>query len=157
MKLSLETRWILANQYRLLEQSAGDEGMRDHYRNVATILERGYELEYGMLTERFSDPMSEEDCRELYDILTMFSDLQIAYAKVGETSGVDGAEVSFGGFDGNNEGKWMSYTHFLMTNLGKWEDLAPPRGEALTPTCPCSVSTGECSRCGGNADSSTTT
>jgi uncharacterized protein YfbU (UPF0304 family) len=60
MQLSLETWWILANQYRLLEQSAS-EGPRREYRNAVTILEDGYELEYETLTQTFLKPTSEEE------------------------------------------------------------------------------------------------
>jgi uncharacterized protein YfbU (UPF0304 family) len=136
MNLPLETRLLLANQYRLLELSAPDEGIREHYRNAVTILERGYELEYHTITDSFFEPMSEEECREVYDILEMLSDLKFAYGEVGEASGVDEVAISFRGFDGNNEAKWLAYASFLMTELGKWADLAPARRDGLNSHMP---------------------
>lgn len=136
MKLSFEMRWTLANQYRLLELSDPDEGMRDHYRHAVTILERGYELEYSTLVESMQDPMSEEECREVYDILEMQSDLRFAYQQLGDASGVDEAEVTFRGFDGNEEGRTLSYARFLIEDLGKWKELAPTRGDGLNSHMP---------------------
>jgi uncharacterized protein len=135
MKLSPETRWILANQYRLLEQGAS-EGPRGDYRNAVTILEHGYELEYATLTPPLLEPMSEKECLEVYDILEMQSDLQFAHEKLGETSGVDAAAVSFRGFDGNYETKAFSYARFLIEDLGKWKELAPARGNSLNSHTP---------------------
>jgi uncharacterized protein YfbU (UPF0304 family) len=136
MKLSPETRWILANQYRLLELNDSDEGMRDHYRHAVVILERGYELEYGTLAESIQDPMSEEECREVYDILEMHSDLMHAYKELGDASGVDEAAVEFRGFDGNEEGRIYSYARFLIADLGKWEDLAPTNTDGFNSHFP---------------------
>jgi uncharacterized protein YfbU (UPF0304 family) len=135
MKLSPETRWILANQYRLLEQSAS-EGPRSEYRNAVTILEDGYELEYETLTQTFLKPTSEEECREVYDILDMYRDLRFAYENLGSTSGVEEAAVSFRGFDGNNEPKALLYARFLIKDLGKWEELAPALGFGLNSQTP---------------------
>lgn len=135
MKLSPETRWILANQYRLLEQGAPG-GRRDDYRHAVTILEGGYELEYETLTPSFLDPMSEKECREVYDILEMYRDLHFAYENRRETSGVPEAAVSFRGFDGNNETRALSYARFLIEDLGKWEELAPALGFGLNSHMP---------------------
>ena len=135
MQLSLETRWILANHYRLLERNA-PEGMGDYYRNAVTILEQGYELEYRTLTQSLQDPMSEKECEEVYDILEMHSDLLFAYEQLGVTSGVDEGAVAFRGFDGNEEARTLSYVRFLITDLGKWEDLAPAPGSDLNSHMP---------------------
>lgn len=134
MQLSLETRWILANQYRLLEESAS-EATRDDYRNAVTILENGYELEYETLIPAFTGPMSEQECLEVYDILEMHSDLHFAHQKLGEGSGVD-KDVRFPGFDGNEEARTLSYARFLIERLGKWEELAPALGFGLNSHTP---------------------
>jgi hypothetical protein len=131
MQLSPETRWILANQYSILEALAPEGPRRKDYRNAFTILEHGYELEYGDLTQSFLEPMSKDECREVCDVLEMYRDLHFAYEDLRETSGVPESAVSFRGFDGNDETRALSYARFLIEDLGKWEELAPALGFGL--------------------------
>jgi uncharacterized protein YfbU (UPF0304 family) len=122
MQLSLETRWILTNQYRLLERLDPDAG--DECRQAIRILEHGYELEYSALTESFLDPMSEDECLEVYDILDMHRQLCVSYDNLADKSGLDENAISFRGFDGNNETTAFVYARFLIGDLGKWTELA---------------------------------
>jgi uncharacterized protein YfbU (UPF0304 family) len=96
------------------------------------VLERGYELEYTWLAESIQEPMSVEECEEVYDILEMDSDLLFAHEQLGEASGVDKAAVAFRGFDGNEEARTLSYAPFLIEDLGKWTDLATATCQSST-------------------------
>jgi uncharacterized protein YfbU (UPF0304 family) len=119
-----------------LQVTAPDDDVRDYCRKAVTILEHGYELEYTWLAESIQEPMSVEECEEVYDILEMHSDLLFAHEQLGAASGVDKASVTFRGFDGNEEAGTLTYARFLIEDLGKWDDLAPVPGSNLNSHMP---------------------
>jgi uncharacterized protein YfbU (UPF0304 family) len=103
MKLSSYERTVLVNQFRILQHL--DKGSADHWKKAEDVFDNGYELEYGhYLIDREDDSLTEEQCREVLDIMDVFRTL--ANAK---------SEVKFDGFDGNHpyEGKLLGYLHFL--------------------------------------------
>lgn len=108
MQLSRTERWMLANQYKILEALYPDEAA--YYEKSRTALERGYEMEYPWLCEHiYEETLSVEECREVLDILEMFSNLKYSYEKLQDKSGIDEYRISFSGFDGNNEGAYLDY------------------------------------------------
>ena len=122
MKLSRTERWILSNQFQILEKLAPKEGW-DFAREV---VERGYELHYGDVSQYvYQDVLTEEHCREVVNILAMFSHLKRAYAALPEEDkqDIEEAAVSFLGFDGNNEARQLSYTLLLVDHEGRFTDL----------------------------------
>lgn len=114
LKLTLKDRIILRNQYRILELL--DKKESDWYGQAVKILESGYALEYGNLTGAI-DPseISEDTCREVINILDMYRFLQWAFRDLKDKSGIKESELSFPGFDGNNESAHLSYGRFLNT------------------------------------------
>ncbi len=113
LKLSLGERLTLRNQYLILRHL--DQKEPEHWDKLIRILEAGYEYEYGQLTESFSEPMGEDECREVVDILDMYSALQASRKALG-TNGADLKELPFPGFDGNDrtECQYMGYARFLV-------------------------------------------
>ncbi len=123
MKLSRTERWILAQQYQILE--ALDPGAAGDFRSSREVLECGYELEYESLCEHiYADrhAMSADECQEVLDIMDMFSFLKRAVEAVAQDSDLTGKDVAFPGFDGNNETKQLGYAHHLRAG-GKFTDL----------------------------------
>lgn len=114
VKLTRVERWILANQYRILEVLQPDDA--GHFRHAREALESGYELEYASIAENvYDDPhiLSIGDCTEVLDTLAMYESLQQAYDELTDKSGIEEHQVRFPGFDGNNESTRIGYCrHF---------------------------------------------
>lgn len=129
MKLTRIERWILSSQYRLLQAIYPDEA--DYFGQCREILERGYELHYDWITEYIYDGnhvMSSEECKEVIDILDMFSTLNRAYEALDDKSGIEEWTVKFSGFDGNNETKQLAYGRFFCSSDGgRFQDLDRPK------------------------------
>lgn len=134
MKLTRVERWILSNQYRILEALDTDEA--DSYAEVRQALEEGYEAEYEDFAQHISEhEMSEEECREVTDILSMFSTLHYAYEDLEDKSGIEEWRVRFAGFDGNNETRQMAYArYFCESGGGRYTEL--DRGDGFNSHCP---------------------
>lgn len=123
MKLSRPERWILVNQYRILEALYPNDA--ESHAKCREALECGYELHYDLMTTHiFSGEaaMSEDECQEVIDILYMFTVLKRRYEVLEDTSGINEWHIEFKGFDGNNETKQMAYARFLCTGSDRHFD-----------------------------------
>jgi uncharacterized protein len=110
MNLTRVERMILANQCRILEKLYPEDG----YAEVREVLENGYELHYNWIAERvYEETLSEDRCKEILDILSMFEALKFSYEKLTDKSGIDEHDIRFRGFDGNNEPTEHSYAQFF--------------------------------------------
>lgn len=127
-KLSPAERAILINQYRIMGLIEGNE---DAYKKPIRVLSSGYELEYEDHIDGLHDPMTEEECKFVYDILWLYYLLKLAknadaVANSGgdrDSSGrlrLENFEPKFPGFDGNSEAKYLSYANFLIHEDGKF-------------------------------------
>lgn len=124
MELTRAERWILANQFRILERLYPDDA--EHYARNRQVVEQGFELDYEWLSEHVYDrTMSASECSEVLDILDMHSALARSYEELSDKpAGIDKHDVAFWGFDGNHETAQIAYTGFLIKEEGKFEDLA---------------------------------
>jgi len=43
-----------------------------------------------------------------------------------DKTGIDATELSFEGFDGNNEGRHYAYTLFVINDQGRWAESKKP-------------------------------
>jgi uncharacterized protein YfbU (UPF0304 family) len=121
MELTVKERLFLINQYRILQHLSGKEDA-EHYKHACQILEAGYTNEYGSFVDMFSElPLN--GCDEVVDILDMHRHLNDAFESLADKSGINASLVKFGGFDGNNEGRHMSYATFLIKDQGKWQEF----------------------------------
>lgn len=125
MKLSRVERLILANQYRILEALYPDEA--ESYANRREAIENGYEMHYRWQAEHIydgDDVMTEEESREVLDILDMFAALKRSQSLVADDASVESWHLTFSGFDGNNETKQMAYArYFCGLNGGRYTEL----------------------------------
>jgi uncharacterized protein YfbU (UPF0304 family) len=113
MQLSRTERLLLSNQYRILAKLYPDEA--EHFAKAGAIVEDGYELEYYQLDQHISEkPLSEEQCREVYDILEMFWQIKHAYEGLADKTGIPEHMTEFFGFDGNYETRYLGYARFLF-------------------------------------------
>jgi len=123
MRLNRTERWILANQHRILEKLYPDEA--DSLSEMREALEKGYELHYPP-DYIYKDIVTEDECREVLDILEMFSVLKRDYEALSkeDRDGIDEWRVKFAGFDGNYETKQMAYArYFCGLDDGRYQEL----------------------------------
>ncbi len=112
MNFTRVERMILANQCRILEKLYPDEA--DGYAEMREVLENGYELHYRWIAEHvYEEALSEEQCKEVLDILEMYEALKLSYDKLVDKSGIDQHGIRFLGFYGNNEPSQLSYAQFF--------------------------------------------
>ena len=118
MKLTKTERWILFNQFQILEKLGGtDYSPVETCKRTAEALSCGYELDYAYLSPHIydgDDVLPADECREVLEILGMYDALQFSHQQLGSKSLVSEHDVKFPGFDGNNEGSQLSYAHFII-------------------------------------------
>jgi len=121
MNLEFKDRLILSNQYRILAVLYPNEA--DSFRGAQKVVENGYELNYDWISEHISpQPMSDEHCREVLDILEMFRHLGYAYDALEDKTEIDEHHIRFLGFDGNNEGAYLSYADYIINDTGRYQE-----------------------------------
>lgn len=134
MKLTQSERWILSNQCRILELL--DRENASHWTTAKEAIDSGYELEYSSLSKYIdSEVVTEEECREVFDILLMFDTLQHAYKNLPDKSGIEEWRIKFAGFDGNNEVKQMAYARYYC-NLDGGRFVNLDRGDNFNSHSP---------------------
>ncbi len=122
MKFSRKERIILCNQYLILEKLYPENA--EGYAQTRKALEHGYALHYSDLAQNiYEDELSEQECKEVLDILEMYSFLTFAYKKLKDTEGIDEKRIKFDGFDGNSETSRMTYVRYFIKDLGRFQEL----------------------------------
>lgn len=117
--LTIMERVQLANQFRILQQI--DENESDHWAKCKEIVESGYTIMYGEIFQGFSDELDRDDCVFVFDVLDMYRDLKFSYGALPDKTGIDEYDVTFRGFDGNNETEYYSFIGFLKEQ-GRWSE-----------------------------------
>lgn len=109
-------RLILLNQYTILQELQPTQ----QWEISAQIIQEGLTAEYGRLTDHLYEPLAEEDCRYVGQVLAVYDALQRPYAD--EHAEIP-KELTFPGFDGNNESSYLGYARFMMDKLDRWSFL----------------------------------
>lgn len=126
MELSRFERTMLANQLRIL-QAVAPETYHD-FDDRITVLESGYELHYNMVLVE-DRRLPADRCEWVLNVLNMYRAIWQALQRLSPTHELQQHHAAhFRGFDGNNEGAEMLYTEFLLSDLGRFEELHRPGG-----------------------------
>lgn len=120
MDLSKKDRLFLINQYRILASLNKDEA--DHYIELITVLENGYEIFYSMVDEWISDSMPSEEGRFVLDILDLYRAIEDIKRSTRNQELISHHHSHFAGFDGNNETEYMGFARFLVSQQGKFSE-----------------------------------
>src|SRR5437588_7351354 len=121
MKLTRTERWMLSNQYRTLEALYSKEAK--DYAHIREAIESGYELEYEQIIPYiYEEGLTEEECREVKDVMTMFHVLKASFNHLEDKSGIDEWKIAFRGFSGNDETSQMAYARYLREG-GSFREL----------------------------------
>lgn len=134
--LSKAERAILINQFRVLEAVEGKPGA---YEQEITILDRGYEGEYGNL-DGFGEALSEERCKFVRKILWLYYLMKLAKWKAAgnpaasSNNGVLDFDPKFPGFDGNKEVELLSYARFITEKRGEFPETKVVNSHGFQPS-----------------------
>lgn len=128
MKLTEFERITLINQFLLLQKNEVDGGHYDvnKYQNYVDILFNGYE---GLYEEIFSSLPSnivpKETSDEVYKILYMYDRAEISYSNLSEDEkkNIDVKNITFNGFDGNEEYDHYAIYTFIIENLKSYQNM----------------------------------
>ncbi|MBI3799366.1 MAG: YfbU family protein [Deltaproteobacteria bacterium] len=134
MKLEKKDRLIFANQYRILELL--DKQNASEHQKHREVVEGGFEGLYDDILGQVidEDTVTEAECNEIIDTLSMFRALKQSFAKLDDTSGIDEYRIKFDGYDGNDETKFMAFARFFCERLGRFEELE--KGDRFNSHCP---------------------
>jgi len=94
----------------------------DYYEKNRIALEQGYKAHYKTIFEHLWNEMPEESTKEVLDILEMHRAITWSYADLNKNSEAD-SKYSFRGFDGNEESEQLSYCHYFIVNLERYQEL----------------------------------
>ena len=113
MKLTMNERLILTNQYLILEKLYPDDA--GSFALARMAIQSGYEIAYDWHAPHINrDVMSEDESTEVLDILTMFEALKDSYDLLPTKPNIDEWRVRFMGFDGTREAKQLGFTYYLQ-------------------------------------------
>jgi uncharacterized protein YfbU (UPF0304 family) len=126
VKLTPFERLSLVNQFKLL--AAADPKEKRYYDESIEALSNGYEIHYPDVFTNIYEGLSEDGCRYVLDVLTMFWMMRYAYDALPERDGIEAQFLEFAGFDSGNEAALMSYAQWFIERLGQFKDLKRPRG-----------------------------
>jgi uncharacterized protein len=116
VKLSRVERWILANQFRILERLVPDEA--EGFLAARRAVESGFEVVYETLAKHIAEPgLTSEECRDVIDTLSMFEAL--AKADADTVPGVDAGQVQFAGYDGTTEPAQLGFARHFSSTVGR--------------------------------------
>ncbi len=119
---TLFKRMVLANQYRML--ALLDEDAADHWTKAVDMALEGWPIEslpdVDMMRSYMQDALTREDQQFVLDALNVFELVQDGI-KAGFEPSREHATILFPGFDGNNEGKLMSYARHVVEGERRFE------------------------------------
>ena len=121
MKLSPSERWILSNQLRILEALYPEDA--DSFAVQREAIEQGYEFVYDINSPINLDTMCIDDSQEVWDTLDMFLAIDSSIRMLETDAFKDHRQRKFRGYDGNEETKFMAFTHYTVERLERWAHL----------------------------------
>ncbi|QTH71664.1 YfbU family protein [Pseudoalteromonas xiamenensis] len=120
IKITDIERLNLINQFLILEKLYPEEA--DYYEKNRIALEQGYKAHYRTIFEHLWEEMPEEKTREVLDILEMHRAITWSLTDLSKDNKKKSNYV-FRGFDGNEESEQLSYCHYFIVNLERYQEL----------------------------------
>ncbi|GAA0100804.1 YfbU family protein [Paraclostridium bifermentans] len=123
MELTKKERLILYNQYEILKKL--DPDGEDLYDRDQEILINGYKINYPDLVCGFTDETSEDISEFVIDVLQMYRILNNSYNELNyeDKEKIRLYDISFKGFDGNEEIDYYKYADFYLNKLDRFDEL----------------------------------
>jgi uncharacterized protein YfbU (UPF0304 family) len=111
-------RQTLINQYNILAKLDPDQA--EDYQNNVRILREGLTIKYDDVFDVWEE-MSLDKCRYVYEVLDMFRFLRFSFDDLKDKQGLTEDDITFKGFDGNNESQNHGLVSF-MKEQGMWTE-----------------------------------
>lgn len=121
MTLTKLERKNIVNQLLILEKLYPEEAK--YYEEHRIAFENGYTSHYEDYFEGLYDEMSDDECREVLDVLDMYSALHFSFRQIKNSTSISKEDIKFIGFDGNHETSKMSYTRYFLHDLDRYKEL----------------------------------
>lgn len=121
MELTIKERLSLSYQLKIIEKLYPEEA--DYYASHRKAIEEGYELHYNWISEHLYEGLKKEECKEVLDILDMYSNLYFSFRELKNPKNLTISQIVFPGFDGNNETMRMAYTRYFIEDLQRFETI----------------------------------
>jgi uncharacterized protein YfbU (UPF0304 family) len=123
MELDIKDRLILYNQYEILKGLNPEES--EEYKLMQSIVVNGFKSNYDELIEGFSNETPELISEFVFDVLQMYRVLNDSYCELlpEEKQQIDKKDITYAGFDGNEEGSYYTYANFVLEDLGRYEEI----------------------------------
>lgn len=117
-------RLILYNQFLIMSEQSrlqNDESSAKYYDVFADIISNGYTHEYDEFNKLIYDEISIDDCKLVWDILSVYEKLQFSAKKTEIDELIQ--STKFKGFDGNYESELMNYCDFIVNKMERFQYL----------------------------------
>ena len=122
MELTEKERLAFIFQLRILEKLYPDEAT--HFAKKSNALEQGFTYEYGLIAEGLHTELSVADCKEVLNILDMYSAITFSLKELAKNDTLRNHHLAkFIGFDGNTETSLMLYVRYYIIDLNRFEEL----------------------------------
>lgn len=123
VQLSKIERIQLINQHRILQKLYPEEAKYNE--KAIEILSNGYEYLYDEIYQFIydgDDVMSDAECKEVWDTLSMFDSIDRTIEELGLEHDTR-IFTKFMGYDGNNEGKFLGFAEFTIMKDRRFTSL----------------------------------
>lgn len=131
MGISVIERGILYNQFEILKKLYPDDS--SYYETSQKTIEYGTESEIKNIWHFDEEPTSDSLAREVHDILSMYWSLRCSYRDLEDKADICERDITFRGFDGNEEIEHYVYAKYLVEDLGRYPEF---KDKDLNSHCP---------------------
>lgn len=123
MELTKKERLILHNQYEILMHLDPQE--KERYKINQKIVYSGFKYDYNELIDFLDEETPIQVSEFVWDVLQMYRTLSDSYGELSpeEKQQIDERDITYDGFDGNEEGKYYTYANFVLKDLGRYEEI----------------------------------
>ena len=123
MELDIKDRLFLYNQYEILKTLNSKESKG--YELMQSIVVNGFKSNYGELLIGFSKELPESISGFVFDVLQMYRVLNTSLCELSpeEKQKIDVKDITYAGFDSNEEGSYYTYANFVLEDLGSFEEI----------------------------------
>jgi len=126
MELSMKDRIFLYNQYEILKSlKSDDEYEQEQCNYYQEILSEGYKFNYDDLIEGFDKDIPDSVSQFVLDVLQMYRTLTCSYIELSaaEKEQINKYDITYHGFDGNEEGNYYTYSKFVLEKKHDFEEI----------------------------------
>lgn len=123
MDLNIKDRLFLYNQYEILKKLNSEESKK--YEVMQAIVANGFKHNYGELITGFVNEMPESISQFVFDVLQMYRVLNASLCELSpeQKRKINVKDITYAGFDGNEESSYYTYANFVLKDLGRFEEI----------------------------------